>query len=120
MEEFKSHIGIQLRSGQFDEQRLQLLSTVSISFCHDEPEDLVTPCWLCIINLMALDAIGDQEGMFSMKIAFQSFNCSNKLNAWAFTKIAIPGILRSLVVCMWPSEASHNYVFPCVVIVGVN
>ena len=72
MGEFKSHIGIQLRSGQFDEQQLQLLSTVSISFCHDEPEDLMTPCWLCIINLMALDAIGDQEGMFYIKVDLQS------------------------------------------------
>ena len=63
MEEFKSHIGIQLRSGQFDEQRLQLLSTVCISFCHDTDDPLLTPCWLCIINLMALDMIGNPDGM---------------------------------------------------------
>ena len=62
MEEFKSHIGIQLRSGDFDEQRLQILSTVGISFCHDTDDDLMTPCWLCVINLMALDMIGDPDG----------------------------------------------------------
>ena len=62
MEEFKSHIGIQLRSGDFDERKLQLLSTVGVSFCHDVEDDLLTPCWLCIINLMALDRIGDPDG----------------------------------------------------------
>ena len=71
MEEFKSHIGIQLRSGQFDEQRLQLLSTVCISFCHDTDDPLLTPCWLCIINLMALDMIGDPDGQSPLTILFQ-------------------------------------------------
>ena len=74
MEEFKSHIGIQLRSGQFDEQRLQLLSTVCISFCHDTDDPLLTPCWLCIINLMALDMIGDPDGQFPLTICFKNLD----------------------------------------------
>ncbi|KAL4217849.1 hypothetical protein ACF0H5_022588 [Mactra antiquata] len=59
IEEFKSHIGIAMRGENFDKQRLRLLSISGISFIENTDDDLQTPCWLCIINIQALETLSD-------------------------------------------------------------
>lgn len=63
MEELKSHIGISMRGGQYNKERLQMLSVSGLSFIEDNEDDLSTPCWLCIINLTALESLHSPEGM---------------------------------------------------------
>lgn len=61
MDEFKSHIGIAMRKNQFEKEQMQLLSICSLSFIEDNVEDLETPCWLCVVNIMALEAVDSPE-----------------------------------------------------------
>ncbi|KAK3584648.1 hypothetical protein CHS0354_003935 [Potamilus streckersoni] len=71
MEEFKSQIGIEMRSQHFDILRLQHLCIVGLSFVKDIAEDdFATPCWLCIVNLSALDALQNQDVKNEMEQKF--------------------------------------------------
>ena len=65
MEEYKSHIGIALRSGTVERETLEVLSISCLSMIQDNKDDLQTPCWLCIINKVALDALHDPDGKFT-------------------------------------------------------
>ena len=62
MDEFKSHMGIMLRSQQYDRARLQGLSVCGLSFLQEAELDLDTPCWLCIISIAALQMVDSAEG----------------------------------------------------------
>lgn len=62
MAEFKSHLGLAYRSHQmYNKERLQQLSVCGISFIEDTPDDLLTPCWLCVISINAFTAMKDPE-----------------------------------------------------------
>ena len=61
MDEFKSHIGIAMRT-QTMEDDLDLLAISGLSFIEDNVNDLETPCWICIINLLALEALDNPDG----------------------------------------------------------
>ncbi|KAL3892185.1 hypothetical protein ACJMK2_004419 [Sinanodonta woodiana] len=75
MEEFKSQIGIEMRSSQFNILRLQHLCMVGLSFVKDvADDDFATPCWLCIVNLSALDALQNQDVKNEMEQKFAALS----------------------------------------------
>ncbi|XP_052761642.1 myosin-IIIb-like isoform X2 [Mya arenaria] len=61
MEEYKSHIGLYLRAGNLDTERLQQLAITSLSFLHEGGGPRDTPCWLCLVSVPALEAMTDPE-----------------------------------------------------------
>ncbi|KAL5014432.1 hypothetical protein ScPMuIL_008702 [Solemya velum] len=61
MEEFKSQIGIEMRKSQMDMYRLERLCVVCLNFIKEADQDKDTPCWLCIVNTMALTALVDDD-----------------------------------------------------------
>jgi hypothetical protein len=68
MEELKSHIGISMRGEAYDRERLLMLSICGLSFLEDKEDDLSTPCWLCIINLTALESLSSPEGKCAISV----------------------------------------------------
>ena len=61
MDELKSHIGLALRSSEVHLDELRQLSVTGLSFIEDHPDGNQTPCWLCIVNICALEALNDPD-----------------------------------------------------------
>ncbi|XP_064596835.1 myosin-IIIa-like [Liolophura sinensis] len=57
MKELKSHMALEMSRDFVNTDRLRRLSIVCLSFMTDEHEELQTPCWLCVVNFAAFDAI---------------------------------------------------------------
>ncbi|XP_050406757.2 unconventional myosin-IXAa [Patella vulgata] len=55
--ELKGHIGLEMQSSMFNKDRLLHLCIVCLSFVTEGREMLETPCWLCVINLIAIDMV---------------------------------------------------------------
>ena len=65
MQEYKSHIALQLQKPSIDQRKLQALSMVSFAFVRNTFGDLDTPCWVSIMNFSALDVLGNDRGKLS-------------------------------------------------------
>ena len=64
MNEFKSHIALELKKPVIDSKRLHRLCVTSFSFCRNTFDDLETPCWICVINFCAIRILGEEKGIF--------------------------------------------------------
>ena len=62
MQEYKSHIALELQKPSIDHRKLQTLSMVSFAFSRNTFTDLDTPCWVSVLNLSALDVLGNEKG----------------------------------------------------------
>ncbi|KAJ8313848.1 hypothetical protein KUTeg_008409 [Tegillarca granosa] len=61
-EEFKCQIGLEMKSrGHIDKRKLQNMCIMGISFIHDTEDPTLTPCWLMLINLSAIDMLDNPE-----------------------------------------------------------
>ena len=41
---------------------MELLSLIGLSFIEDRPHDLDTPCWICVVNISALNDLQSSDG----------------------------------------------------------
>ncbi|KAK3088133.1 hypothetical protein FSP39_015166 [Pinctada imbricata] len=63
MEEFKSQMGLMVQQNYMNEEDLEFMSVVGLSFIRDSTDDANTPCWLMVINIRAIQSIGDPDVM---------------------------------------------------------
>lgn len=61
MNEYKSHIALELQKPVIDQRKLQALSMISFAFVRNTFDDLDTPCWVTIVNFTALDVLGNDR-----------------------------------------------------------
>ncbi|XP_041361884.1 uncharacterized protein LOC121377852 [Gigantopelta aegis] len=57
--EFKSHMGLHMKGKK--KGRLEFLSLIGLSFIQDKLDDLDTPCWVCLVNILALTALESND-----------------------------------------------------------
>ncbi|XP_071111071.1 unconventional myosin-Id-like [Haliotis cracherodii] len=57
MKELRSRIGLELKSHTFNRARLRHQTIVCFSLLEEEKTILDTPCWLCVVNINALNAL---------------------------------------------------------------
>ncbi|CAH1772774.1 unnamed protein product [Owenia fusiformis] len=67
MKEFKSHMALEMSTNQPRSHRLQRQAIVAISFVRNTIEDLQTPCWICIVNFAALDALENEKVLMEVQ-----------------------------------------------------
>ena len=58
MKVFKSHLSNDFRKSILDPLRVQRLCITSFAFVRNTFEDLETPCWLAIVNFVAMKQLG--------------------------------------------------------------
>lgn len=67
MKEFKSHMAIEMSKRKPHMEILQPRSIVALSFVKNTIDDMDTPCWIILINFLALNALQDQRGKYKCK-----------------------------------------------------
>ena len=74
MNEYKSHIALELQAASINQERLQQLSMSSFAFVRNTFEDLDTPAWVLIINFCALDILGNERGGYRGVVLLTPYN----------------------------------------------
>ncbi|XP_013418100.1 myosin-IIIb isoform X2 [Lingula anatina] len=67
MGEFKSLIALELRNRHPNLERLRTNCIVALSFVRNTLDDMDTPCWIIIINYVALNALDDEHVLHSIE-----------------------------------------------------
>lgn len=57
MKRFTLNIAKEMKGAYPDRRKLELQCFTSISFVQQEPNHLETPCWIMVINIVALDML---------------------------------------------------------------
>ncbi|KAK7088939.1 uncharacterized protein [Littorina saxatilis] len=61
IKEFRSKVALDIKQGRFSKSRMQRACVLGLSFGRDVPDDLETPCWMCVVNVKALAALDSDE-----------------------------------------------------------
>jgi hypothetical protein len=82
MGEYKRRVTAELQKSDFDPHLLNRLSVIKLSFWRDRVIEVETPCWICIINFVALDLLGKENVFQDMKLKLKSKEASKLLQKW--------------------------------------
>lgn len=63
MSSYKKILASAIKDGQINARELQRACVVAFAFARNTFDDLETPCWISVVNLVALDMLGDDRGM---------------------------------------------------------